>query len=50
MVEPTPQAIAEAMDKLYENKNLAEGMGQSGWEKIHRLDITWPTTIKRLLS
>ncbi len=50
MVESTPQAVAEAMDKLYENKILAERMGQAGMDKIHRLDITWPTTIKRLLS
>lgn len=50
MVEPTPQAIAQAMDMLYENKGSAERMGQAGLEKIHRLDITWPTTIKRLLN
>jgi len=50
MVEPTPQTIAEAIDKLYENKSLAERMGQAGLDKINRLDITWPTTIKRLLS
>lgn len=50
MLESSPQAIAEAMDKLYENKSLAEHMGQAGLEKIHRLDITWPSTIKRLLS
>ena len=49
MVEPTPQAVAEAMDKLYESKSLAEQMGQAGFDEIHRLDITWPSTIKRLL-
>jgi glycosyltransferase involved in cell wall biosynthesis len=49
MVDPTPQAIAQAMDRLYEDKALAERMGQSGMELIHRLDITWPSTIERLL-
>ena len=48
-VAPTPQAIAEAMDKLYEDKVKAECLGKAGLEEIIRRDITWPATIRRLL-
>jgi glycosyltransferase involved in cell wall biosynthesis len=49
VVEPTPQAIAQAMDMLYEDRHLAEQMGARGLEDITLRDITWPTTIRRLL-
>lgn len=50
IIEPIPQVIAKAMDELYDNKILAEQMGQNGFDEIIRRDITWPSTIKRLLS
>jgi glycosyltransferase involved in cell wall biosynthesis len=49
MVEPTPQAIAEALDKLYNDKNMAEHMGKAGLDDINQRDITWPSTIGKLL-
>lgn len=49
MVDPTPQSIALAMDMLYEDKEKAEQLGKSGLEEIVRRDITWPTTIRKLL-
>jgi glycosyltransferase involved in cell wall biosynthesis len=48
-VHPDPQAIATAMDKLYFNKDLAERMGKAGLDEIIRRDITWSSTIRRLL-
>jgi glycosyltransferase involved in cell wall biosynthesis len=48
-VAPTPQAIAQAMDNLYDDKAMAERMGIAGREAILRLDITWPSTVRRLL-
>lgn len=48
-VESTPQSIAHVMDMLYEDKTLAERMGKAGFDEIIRRDITWPSTIKRLL-
>jgi glycosyltransferase involved in cell wall biosynthesis len=49
-VFPTPQAIAGAMDILCEDKEKAERLGKSGLEEIIRRDITWPSTIRKLLS
>jgi len=49
MVEPTPQAIAQAMDRLYDDQALAERMGSAGRAEINRRDITWPSTIRKLL-
>ena len=50
MVEPTPQGIAQAMDKLYQDKQKAEQMGKEALNEITRRDITWPSTLRRLLS
>jgi glycosyltransferase involved in cell wall biosynthesis len=49
-VESTPQALAEAMDKLFDDQGLSERMGKAGLDDIIRRDITWPATIRRLLS
>ena len=49
-VEPTPQAIASAMDKLYFDKPMSERLGRSGLDEIIRRDIAWPSTIRRLLN
>ena len=49
VTEPTPEAIAEAMDKLYSDKLLAERMGKAGLDEITRRDITWRSTVRRLL-
>jgi glycosyltransferase involved in cell wall biosynthesis len=46
---PTPQAIASAMDIFFEDKEKAERLGKSGLEEIIRRDITWPSTIRKLL-
>ncbi len=48
-VLPTPQAIAGVMDILYEDKERAERMGKSGLDEIIYRDITWPSTIRKLL-
>lgn len=50
VTQPDPKAIAAAMDQLYEDKLLAERMGKNGLNEIIRRDITWPTTIRRLLE
>lgn len=48
-VEPSPQAIALAMDRLYENKVNAERMGIEARRSILQRNISWPETIRRLL-
>lgn len=47
VLEPNPKIIAEKMDELVENKNLAERMGEKACEFISRL--TWEETIKKLI-
>lgn len=48
MTEPTPQALAEAMDKLYMNKKNAIAMGMNGLPLLEELGITWDHVIRRL--
>lgn len=50
MTEPTPQAIAEAMDKLYLNKKKAKEMGMNGLPLLEKLGITWDHVIGRLVE
>ncbi len=45
-----PKEIAEKLQLLYENKNLAEQMGCAGEMKINRLNITWDNVIKKLVG
>lgn len=49
VTQPTPESIASAMDKLYNDKPLAERMGKAGLDEIIHRDITWSSTIRRLL-
>jgi len=50
MTEPSPVALAEAMDKLFENKSRAEDMGQNGIKLVEELEITWENVIRRLIQ
>lgn len=47
--DPNPEDIAQKMDKLYKDKNLALQMGKKAKEEITRRNITWDETIRRLL-
>jgi glycosyltransferase involved in cell wall biosynthesis len=47
VIENKPQIIAQKLDELAENKNLAENMGQKGYEFIS--ELTWEKTIKKLV-
>jgi glycosyltransferase involved in cell wall biosynthesis len=48
MTEPAPQALAEAMDKLYNNRRLAKEMGRNGLPLLEKLGITWENVVRRL--
>jgi glycosyltransferase involved in cell wall biosynthesis len=50
VVAPEPEAIAEAMDRLYEDRQLARRMGEAGLQAIGRLGITWERVLDRLLA
>jgi glycosyltransferase involved in cell wall biosynthesis len=50
VVEPAPQAIAAAMDKLYSDRRLARDLGQAGAPRLDELGITWSRVVEKLLA
>jgi len=50
IVPPEPRALAEAMDRLYEDRALAQRLGEAGPAAIKRLGITWDRVLERLLA
>jgi len=50
IVDPTPVALAQAMDEIWQDRDLAKRMGEAGLSHYHRLEITWPKVVQRLLS
>jgi len=48
VVEPDPAAIAQKIDLLAFDTNMAEELGARGFEKVK--DITWENTVQRLLE
>lgn len=47
VTDPTPEALAEAMRRLIDDKNLAARMGEAGARMATAL--TWPDAVRRLL-
>lgn len=50
IAEPTPAALAAAMDDLWGNPARARQWGESGRERYVSLNITWPKVIEKLLA
>ena len=50
IVEPTPESIAEAFDKLYLDRTAAAEMGRAGRERYRDLNISWDHVLQELLS
>lgn len=50
IVEPNPQAIADCLDFIYNNKEMAIRMGKSGYEKVITLNISWEKVVEKLCS
>jgi len=50
IVEPTPLALAGAMDSLWLNREEARSWGDAGRVRYESLDITWPKVVHALLS
>jgi len=50
VVEPEPEAVAEAVDWLYEHQIAARDMGYAGLDRYHSLEISWDRVVERLLS
>lgn len=50
VVEPQPQALGEAMDRLYLDRDATRRMGESARARLDDLDISWDHVLERLLS
>jgi len=50
VIEPTPQLLANIMDKLYTDKVLAKQMGANALERLSEINISWSHVLRRLLA
>jgi glycosyltransferase involved in cell wall biosynthesis len=50
IAEPTPESIARAMDRLYEDREATRRMGQMAQARIEEMQIGWKHVLERLLS
>jgi len=50
LTAPDPEAIGQAMDRLYLDRAMASAMGNSGRERIAQLNITWDNVLEKLLG
>lgn len=50
ITEPSPEAIAEAMDKLYSDRAKTITMGKNACERLNDLNISWSHVLQRLLG
>jgi glycosyltransferase involved in cell wall biosynthesis len=50
VVPPDPHALAEAMDRLFEDKPGARRMGEAGYELVKTLQISWDHVIETLTT
>ena len=50
VVQPDPQSLAEAIDRLANNRNRTIEMGKQGRMRWNGMNVTWPATIERLLA
>ena len=48
--EPTPQALADAMDEIWEDRPSAQKWGDAGRRRYGDLHISWGTVLERLLQ
>jgi glycosyltransferase involved in cell wall biosynthesis len=48
VAEPNPKHLAECMDELFLNRNLARSLGKNALKKIESLDINWDNVINKL--
>ena len=50
VVEPTPQALADAFDRLYLDRALADSLGRGQAQRVAELQINWDHVVERLLA
>jgi glycosyltransferase involved in cell wall biosynthesis len=50
IAEPSPQAMAAAMDQLWNDRDMARALGEAGRKRYDSLHISWMTVVERLVS
>jgi glycosyltransferase involved in cell wall biosynthesis len=50
IADPTPAALATAMDILWDNQDQAKTLGAAGRAHYDSLEISWPKVVERLLA
>ena len=50
IAEPTPEALAEAMDRLYDDRELAARMGVENQVRLRELNIDWGHVVRALTT
>ncbi len=48
IVDPTPEAVARAIDELYFDRNRARQMGERGREKVLAMKLSWSHVVEKL--
>jgi glycosyltransferase involved in cell wall biosynthesis len=48
--DPDPKAVAEALDRLYDDRELVKAFGNEAAETVDKLHINWDNVIDRLLA
>jgi glycosyltransferase involved in cell wall biosynthesis len=50
VAEPTPRSLAEAFDRLYEDRAYAEELGANSYRRRAELQIGWDHVVRRLVG
>lgn len=50
ITEPTPQALAQALEQLWADKERSRAMGQAGRERIQAMDLSWDRVVETLTA
>jgi len=50
ITDPTPESIADAMDRLYADRERTRRMGEKANARIEELNISWSHVLERLLA
>ena len=50
ITEPDPQAIADALDQLFANRDQALTMGSRALDKVKSLNLSWENVVSKLIS
>jgi glycosyltransferase involved in cell wall biosynthesis len=50
VTDPDPRAIADCIDRLYEDRDRARRMGERGREKLLAMNLSWRNVVEKIIS